>query len=202
MQNDYKEPSDAAQTRLDEIDRTLDAALARYAAVEPGGGLEQRVLARMQCQRHTIPTPSWWQWGTVGALTAVLTVMAALAWRSNQPARSVVEQRPSPSEIVSPSSTLAPSSQAGMARMLDARSLRAKPRRIHPPAVPADGPKLDQFPSPKPLTGEELALVRYVRQFPQEAAMVASAQEEFENEVQREDAAGRQATPNSIQEER
>jgi hypothetical protein len=202
MQNNYKESSDQAETPLDELDHALDAALARYASVEPRGGLERRVLARMQSEQLTIPTHSWWQWRTVGALAAVLIVIAALAWRSNKPAKSVVEQHPSPIEIVPPSSVLAIGSQTGMARMLNARSVRSKPRRSHPSAVLADAPKLDQFPSPRPLTGEELALVRYVRQFPREAAVVASAQEEFEKEVQQEDAAGRQATPNAIQEER
>ena len=89
-----------------------------------------------------------------------------------------------------------------MARMLNARWVRSKPRRSHPSAVPADGPKLDQFPSPEPLSKEELAMARYVKKFPQDAATIASAQEEFEKEVQHEAEAFGQAPSNSTEEER
>lgn len=50
--------------------------------------------------------------------------------------------------------------------------------------VVATGPKLDQFPSPQPLTEQELALARYVREFPQEADLIATAQVENEKAIQ------------------
>ena len=44
--------------------------------------------------------------------------------------------------------------------------------------------RLDRFPSPQPLSEQELALARYVSEFPQEATLVARTQAEFENEIQ------------------
>jgi hypothetical protein len=50
-------------------------------------------------------------------------------------------------------------------------------------AVAEADPKLDVFPSPRPLSEEELALARYVRHFPSDAKLVAQAQEASEREV-------------------
>lgn len=47
-------------------------------------------------------------------------------------------------------------------------------------------PKLEQFPSPSPLSAEEIALARYARNFPKEAQLVAQAQREFELETEKE----------------
>jgi len=43
--------------------------------------------------------------------------------------------------------------------------------------------RLDRFPSPQPLSEQELALARYVSEFPQEATLIARTQAEFENEI-------------------
>ena len=64
---------------------------------------------------------------------------------------------------------------------------RSHPKNTRPPAarIPAARPKLDQFPSPQQLSEQELALTKYASTFPDEAALVATAQEEFEKETQR-----------------
>jgi hypothetical protein len=55
---------------------------------------------------------------------------------------------------------------------------------VRPPqATLANGPRLDHFPSPRPLRDEEKLLVRYVREFPQDAVMIAQAQAESEKEM-------------------
>jgi len=59
-------------------------------------------------------------------------------------------------------------------------------RPYQPKVVATAAPKLDQFPSPRPLSEQELALARYVNEFPQEAMLIARAQEEYEKEIQRE----------------
>jgi hypothetical protein len=66
------------------------------------------------------------------------------------------------------------------------------------------GPKLDQFPSPQPLSAEEIALARYVKNFPKEAQLVADAQEEFELETRKimNDAGSETPTSNPVQLER
>jgi hypothetical protein len=196
----HQQPRSDVQAGSDALDRAIDAALEKYAAVEPRVGLEQRILASMRSERDRIPVRSWWVWGAVGAVATLLIVVAALAWRPNKPTKTVAERPPSASiEAVARPSTRTGSIEP--ARTMNARSVHAKPRR-NPPSAVADEPKLDQFPSPEPLTEEELALVRYVRQFPRDAVMVASAQEKFEQEVQQEGASGRQPTVNSIEEER
>lgn len=192
MQSNPRESSDCGETRADELDHALDAALAKYAAVEPRSGLEQRILARMQSEQQVIPTHSLWQWSAVSAVALALVIMTGLTLRSNKPAKSMMQQHPAGTiETVTPSSMFSASAAPNTARRLKALTVRPKPPRSHRSAVVASGPKLEQFPSPKPLTTEELALVRYVKEFPRDAVMVARAQDEFEKETEREAAAGR-----------
>ncbi len=70
--------------------------------------------------------------------------------------------------------TLTPNRAAGVHRPL-------------PKAIVADNPKLDHFPSLRPLSEQEKLLVRYVQQFPKEAELIAKEQAESENEVERLD---------------
>jgi hypothetical protein len=65
-------------------------------------------------------------------------------------------------------------------------------------------PKLDQFPSPQPLSEQELALARYVHDFPREATLIALAQAEHEKEIQQEmeDASSQTNNHDSEQQER
>jgi hypothetical protein len=46
-------------------------------------------------------------------------------------------------------------------------------------AVGANSPKLDQFPSPQPLSEQEKILASYVNQFPDHAALLAQARMEM-----------------------
>jgi len=68
------------------------------------------------------------------------------------------------------------------------RSPRRRPaqRRARATTAVAVYPKLDQFPSPQPLSVEEIALTEYVKNFPKEAQLVAQAEEEFEFETEKE----------------
>jgi hypothetical protein len=60
---------------------------------------------------------------------------------------------------------------------------RRKQNRRPTSAKLAADPKLDVFPSPQPLSEQELALARYVRNFPSDAKLVAQAQAASEKEV-------------------
>jgi hypothetical protein len=81
---------------------------------------------------------------------------------------------------------------------------RTPKHRSTPPALVAAEPKLDQFPSPQPLSEEEQALVHYVQSFPKEATLIAKTQEEFELQTQKEmtDAGSQNQPSSSIQQER
>ena len=63
------------------------------------------------------------------------------------------------------------------------------PRLEKPPSrdfAQVKAPKLEQFPSPSPMNEQEKMLARYVRKFPQRAALVARAQTELQKRDQRE----------------
>ena len=44
-----------ANEKQDELDRMLDATLAKYAAAEPRAGFEERVLANLRAERARVP---------------------------------------------------------------------------------------------------------------------------------------------------
>ena len=193
----------------DELDRSLDAALARFAAVEPRAGLEDRVLSTLRAKREQVPQRSWWRvhyiaCSLAGALAAVAIVAITLAWRSGGPSHPVVANLPS--TATQPSNwpanhVLADGNSNKLHRpervaMGNAAAHRSQPRR-----VVADNPKLDQFPSPQPLSAEEMALVRYVGRFPEEATLIAQAQAEFEKEIQQKMNDPRSQTENSSDQE-
>ncbi len=170
----------------DALGRELSAALAKYADVEPRAGLEIRVKANMQAERARVSDPAWCRWSCAAALTAVIVVALALAWRSGKPSHPVVANHPS----TTTQSTTEPAPQAAS----NSEESEVRPTRPNPshkvaahrsdPPVMASQPKLDLFPSPRPLSEQELLLVRYVQQFPQEAVTIAKVQAESEKEIE------------------
>ena len=174
----------------DELDRALDAALTKYSSVEPRAGLEDRILANLRAQRRQAQLPAWWRWGLVGALAAIVIVAMTLAWRAGRSAhlpmanhRTTIEQirRPANPPTTTASERLAANVPIRAMHSGGAIALRKPAPRAQ--AVTEADPKLDVFPSPRPLTEEELALARYVRNFPSDAKLVAQAQEASEREV-------------------
>lgn len=176
-----------SQDQQDELDRMLDATLPKYAAVEPRAGLEARVLAHLRAEPLRPPRHAWLQWGLVGAV-AVIAVVAVLAWRPSRVPHPLIANHP-PGTILRPATQEAKGAPHATDEVAAAKhaSIRTSiARRV--PASTAVGtyPKLDQFPSPQPLTPEEIALAEYAKNFPKEARLVAQAQEEFELEAEKE----------------
>jgi hypothetical protein len=204
MKSDHQRPWEDAGTKHDRLNHVLDVALTRYGAVEPGAGLEPRILSRLQSETRTIPIRAWWSWSAAGAVAWLLVMASLAAWQSGRPAKTVaLRQASAPIEILTPPSTSATSSVPGPVRFPSARAVHTRPRRSHPLAAVADEPKLDQFPSPRPLSEEELALTRYVKQFPTAAIVVARAQEDFEKELlQQEKDTGEGISADSARQER
>ena len=60
-----------------ELDRVLDAALAKYAAVEPRDGLEARILANLRTEQAESLRRVWWKWALVAATAAIGLDVAA-----------------------------------------------------------------------------------------------------------------------------
>lgn len=163
------------------LDRELDGVLAKYAAVEPRAGLEERVLANLRAERARIPVRAWWGWS---ASVAVLVLAVALLWRWEKPASPIVVVLP-PSATQTSQEQPKQSVSTGAENQVRLPTTSPARRKIrHASAVAVAGPKLDQFPSPQPLSEQELALATYVREFPQEANLIATAQVESEKEIQ------------------
>ena len=54
----------------EDLNRALDSALARYRAVEPREGLEERILANVRAADTRSMQRTWWHWGFTAALAA------------------------------------------------------------------------------------------------------------------------------------
>jgi len=176
---------DRSQDQPDDLDRMLDASLAKYAAVRPRPGLERRVLAHLSVEAPRPSRHPWLQWGLAGAL-AVIVLVAVLAWRSSRAPLPVIANQPSTTIQRSSVQEIRPTPHITdeVATMKHASMRRPATRRA-PASRPATHPKLDHFPTPQPLSAEEIALAQYVEKFPKEARLIADTQEQFALETQK-----------------
>jgi len=156
----------------DDLDPALDAALRRYASVEPRPGLEDRVLASLRSQHVRAAEHAWWRWGLAAALAAVVVVLA-LAWRPEKPAP--LAQTPVTHQT--PLEAPPPAAEATAYNGVPHASPRRRTERHATSTIePAEAnPRLEIFPSPQPLSEQEQLLAAYVAQFPERAALVAEA---------------------------
>jgi hypothetical protein len=189
MTDQNHEQAHVQDSQNDELDRALDAALTKYSSVDPRAGLEERILADLRAQ-PTASSHAWWRWGLAGALAVMVIVAMAVAWRSGRTPHSQLASHPTNTEQIRRPAN--PPEATASERLLGNTPTRATHRggaiavRRSAPrarAIAEADPKLDVFPSPRPLSDEELALARYVRNFPSDAKLVAQAQEASEREV-------------------
>jgi hypothetical protein len=166
--------------KADELDRVLDLALVKYAAVEPRAGLEGRVLANLRTEHRKIADRVRWK-GRVAAVAMVIVVAVMLGWRPGRPTPPIVAKR---SPVTTPSALpeLMETKQASRFATQVPHGRLAPPRTKA--RTKAIEPKLGQFPSSRPLSHEEQLLVRYVQEFPEEAAVTAKAQADSEKEIE------------------
>lgn len=190
-ERDYKQ-SDTSGRNLetDELDRQLDAALAKYTAVEPRAGLEERVLATLRSTSTQSSSRAWWNWGVAATIAAVVIVAVALTWRSGKPVP--------PTEASHPSPTMQNLQKSGPRDVANEGGNELRPRDLRPPrrktrsgspsaTVVAREPKLDQFPSPQPLSEQEKILVSYISEDLKHAVLLARAQAEALRQDQEEE---------------
>jgi hypothetical protein len=194
------------QDENSERDRELDAALARYAAVEPRPGLEQRVLANLRAGQQLHAARGWRAWRALAALAvacSIAVISASLLTKSkvfNLATAPVGGSRGDATNesrvaVAARGDTGKPASEGGRL-----------PERVRSTERERDGvanhggvaelrqtetgdevaPKLERFPAPEPLSEQEKLLVRFVEDDPQEAALVAEARaEQFKLEDER-----------------
>lgn len=165
-----------ANRNQDDLDRALDAALAKYAA-EPRAGLEERVLANLRAETARESVRAWWQWSVLAALAAAAVIAVALSWRTGS-------HRATPVAVTTPatqaaSTQVARSGEQSGVRLKAARGTRRTPKHHAAVVVPvAAPPRLDQFPSPQPLSEQEKLLRAFVAENPERAVLIARARSE------------------------
>ena len=164
----------------DEFDRVLDAALAKHAAVEPRPGLEERVLANLRAQPAHGAEHVWWRWGLAALATAAVVVAVAVSWRSARPFHPpIAHQPPAPTQSRPAPAPLAVNHDENPGASRDhGTAQRTIPHPARPKTSVAANPRLDQFPSPRPLSEQEKLLARYVATDPEHAALIAEARTE------------------------
>jgi len=163
------------------LDRVFDAALAKYAAVEPRIGFEDRILANLR-SKNAAPPQTLWRWSWATAAAAIVIIAGLLAWRSSRPSHPVIANHPA---VENNSGNPVHKVASAPTKPEPSPSHRSGPQSsTRPPLATSTAyPKLDVFPSPQPLSEAELALAQYVRSFPSDAKKVAQAQAESEKEI-------------------
>jgi hypothetical protein len=164
----------------DMLDRELDAALAKFAAAEPRTGLEERILANLRAEPELPAERSWWRWPVLAAL-AVIVVAVSVTWRSGKPVQNIAAHPPATRQTSEISGNqVASRSGSGSIRPHEAGPGRQPNTRAvsHTATVVVPTPKLEQFPSPQPLSEQERILADYVADYPDHAALIAQARAE------------------------
>jgi hypothetical protein len=158
----------------------VNDTLEKFADVEPRAGLEQRVLARLRGQQQREEGAFLWRWPAAVTLLAVCFVLPLSAVLHRvKPANGIALRR----ELVTTpnlpnlethaanrgASNPIPAHQAGGRKT-------TQPRLVRHAATPAVSvPKLDRFPSPRPLSEQEKILQTYFSTHPKDAVLVARA---------------------------
>src|SRR5277367_3104363 len=167
---DENQNHDRQASDRDALDREFDIALAKYAAVEPRPGLEERILVNLRAERGNAAERSWWRWSVVSAVAlAAVVIVVTLAWKANTQYAPAIANHPS---IVAPSVQQPGQRLASNGTENDAHPPAPRPtirhvlHRVYATAVAETHPKLDQFPSPQPLSEQEKILASYVEEYP------------------------------------
>ncbi|MGA8213440.1 MAG: hypothetical protein WB799_07585 [Candidatus Sulfotelmatobacter sp.] len=180
MKNSIRRQEEANRRDLenDMLNRELDAALAKFAAVEPRTGLEERVLATLRAEQERTPISSRWRWPVVATLAAIV-VSVSFVWRSEKLLRNTAAHSAATMSLGRAGTPVANNDGSGPLTSHAVSGKRLKSHAASNPApVLAVAPKLDQFPSPQPLSEQEIILAHYVTNYPRHAALIAQARTE------------------------
>jgi hypothetical protein len=152
--------------RPDAFDHALDETLANYAKAEPRQGLENRIMARIKAEQEHVRVGLWWGWpaGAFVVLSIILAIFIPL--KSSRPKHDVAAALAKPGFVMSEprSRTALPSIKTESFTQTGPRQRRRTAPRL---------PKLEQFPSPEPLSEQEKVLADYVARFRDEAVVIA-----------------------------
>jgi len=181
------------------LDRWLDEALRQCASAEPRVvGLEGRILASLASRaksvsagqpRTVIPTFGWARLSLAFAGLGVLGIVAVAIWvgtlRDHGRATTSTSPRPVPGALNQNRDGML--ATVPLAHHTSRRvAVHRAPRKSESATIEAVGasPRLEHFPSQRPLSEQEQLLKAYVSQFPKVAAVVAVEQAEREKELE------------------
>ena len=169
----------------DPLDLLIDSALKNYADPGLDSGLEQRVLdavrARMSPKKKTARRLRWLPSAlALPVATCLLLYFVSTPKKTHLPPRSADQARQAHEPAVE-SANNHPALRTGLPPKGKRPIPKAQPRTVNLALNPAPPPKLDVFPTPRPLTQEEQALVIIANQTPKpvlEALILAQEQDE------------------------
>lgn len=157
----------------------LEASLRQYGEAEPRPGLEGRVWAKLRAEREPGPDGSW-SWAVALAVLLAVMVGGGIFWARGPGALPETTSGHRSPPLV-PKGAPAPLATTEARSPAVSALLSSAPRRVarRSAAAVGDEPRLEQFPSPRPLSEQEEMLARYVQEETQEAKLVAKAQTEM-----------------------
>lgn len=168
------------------VEEQLDTALKHYGKVEPRAGLENRILANLGTERERLRAQRWLWWlapAAVAGLALVIGTATLLVRRQNVLAPASVATRvasPTANQRADETGMASIGSSGGVPKGSSLRAGRtSRKREAAAPAtaetMPHQGlPRLEQFPSPRPLSSQEELLLAFVKQAPTEEVVMAA----------------------------
>jgi len=177
----------------DQFDDLLDGALRQYGDAEPRPGLEGRVLANLANPELSASNRKIWSWRwsvSAGVTACVLVAVWIGVHASRDSHRSQISQTTStrvrssgPVGVKRSEPVRVTERPPAAATTIVPRQVRNVPR-VQTRVAMRREPRLPQFPSPQPLTAQEVMLVEYVQQYPEDAKLVAKEQAEFQERIE------------------
>jgi hypothetical protein len=155
-----------------ELDRKIDAALATYsdpAESLNSSALAARVLATAREKQQGI---QWWRWGLVAAVPALAALLILLYLPAKPKIEPVRLSMAAPPVVQQP--VISPMPEKLPVSHTEVRTSHAS----HVAAPSQEPPKLDVFPTPRPLSEQEKLMVAFVQSAPQEAQKQAAQDSE------------------------
>ncbi|HLY92021.1 MAG TPA: hypothetical protein VKQ89_02070 [Candidatus Angelobacter sp.] len=161
------------------LDELLDSALSEYSAVEPGPGLQTRILAQVREAGRSAASPQWnrrWLWAGAVAAAGILLIVLSAGRHSvvPVPGKQLVEKK-------QPAAQPAPkvANTAPLPATSGETPQQQEPRQPHREVVALRvGPRQAVFPSPTPLSDQEKLLLTYYSHTPREELIAQSHPEE------------------------
>lgn len=151
--------------------RWLDGALKQYGGAEPRSGLEARILANVRAGDLRIGNP----WGllTLATVAGLLLAGTVFLLRQRGTTREITTG-PAPTPVqASPLTSVVPHVPDAVSGPIERKPAR---RKTASQKKEATVPRLDQFPSPLPLSAQDMPLLLYLRRAHREVRGEGSSQ--------------------------